>query len=137
MFWELHETFSNGLATFLTISHKVGEEALCFFFLKYPMREREREPDEPIVSSLLCMPLHSRLNRSLDFRSLFSSSSQWVPNMLPKFPIVFPQHVLHSTSLFISYALAIVVLLSKTYIRGPKARNSILQNRAFYFGEPP
>jgi len=33
------------------------------------MREREREPDEPIVSSLLLMSLHSRLNRSLDFRS--------------------------------------------------------------------
>jgi hypothetical protein len=63
----------------------------------------------------------------------FPMGSQYVAQV----PIVFPQHVLHSTSLFISYALAIVVLLSKTYIRGPKARNPTLQNRAFYFGEPP
>jgi hypothetical protein len=55
--------------------------------------------------------------------TMFTLSSQWVP-----------QHVLHSTSLFISYALA-NCCPPFTSTGGPKGRNSILQNRTFYFAE--
>jgi hypothetical protein len=43
--------------------------------------------------------------------NVFPLSSQWVPNMFPKFPMC-ASHVFHSTSLLSHIALANVVLLS-------------------------
>jgi hypothetical protein len=56
--------------------------------------------------------------------SLCSPSSQCVPNMLSIVPHFYP----------VGFAKC---CLPFTYIGGPKERNSILQNRIFYFGEPP
>ncbi len=61
----------------------------------------------------------------------------WFPMCSFKFPMgsqYVPQHILHSTSLlspmFWNYRPPF------TYIDGPKGRNSILQNKTFYFEEP-
>ncbi len=65
----------------------------------------------------------------------FSMRFHQVLNMFLKFPTFSPtcppQHLT-----FIPYALANVVLLSPI-LRGPKGRNSILQNRSIYFRESP
>jgi len=64
---------------------------------------------------------------------------QWVPIMFSKCSSssqCVPQHVLCSTSLS-SHMLWQSVSSFFTYIAGPKSMNSILQNRTFYFGEPP
>jgi hypothetical protein len=63
----------------------------------------------------------------------FPSESQYVSQVPNVFPNMFSSIALLT---FIPYTLASVVHLL-TYIGGPKGRNIILQNRTFYFGEPP
>jgi hypothetical protein len=57
--------------------------------------------------------------------------------IFPWFPlrsICVPQHILHSISLLCHMLWQ--MLTFHLCLGGPKGRNSILQNRTFYFGEP-
>ncbi len=67
--------------------------------------------------------------------NVFPLSSQWVPNMLPKFPMYSPTYSPQHLTL-IPYALA-NCCPPFTHMGGPKGRNSTFQNRTFYLGEPP
>jgi len=65
----------------------------------------------------------------------FSMGFHQVLNMFLKFPTCSPTYPPWYLT-FLPYALANVVHLSPT-LGGPKGRNSILQNRTFYFRESP
>ncbi len=63
---------------------------------------------------------------------MFPLSSQWVTPDVPQAPIVFP-NMFSRAPYFLSQMLWQML---SSYI-GPKGRNCILQNKTFYFGEPP
>jgi hypothetical protein len=88
---------------------------------------------------LAFFPFNFGEKERLGGRGVFPLSSNGFPIMVSKCSSssqCVPQHVLCSTSLS-SHMLWQLVSSFFTYIAAPKSMNSILQNRTFYFGEPP
>ncbi len=109
LFWEEKFHATNGKARACT------QGALLFFLLSFG----GGRGGQGIFSFFLasqCVP------------TTLHSSSQWVPNMFPNLFFIAPHF----------YPICFGKCCPPfTYIGAPKGMNSILQDRTFYFGEPP